>query len=69
LLLSLKGEWSFVSLVVALAVAAWLLDRQLSDSLGIGAMQRHVSAEKYHKVAVDGGMQVQQDGGMPYRTL
>ncbi len=54
---------------MALAVAAWLLDRQLSDSLGIGAMQRHVSAEKYHKVAVDGGMQVQQDGGMPYQTL
>ena len=41
----------------------------LSDSLGVGAMQRHVSAEKYHKVAVDGGMQVQQDGGMPYQTL
>ena len=37
----------------------------LSDSLGVGAMQRHVSAEKYHMVAVDGGMQVQQDGGVP----
>ena len=36
------------------------------DSLGIGAMQRRVSAEKYHKVAVDGGMQVQQDGGVPF---
>jgi len=36
------------------------------DSLGIGAMQRHVSAEKYHKVAVDGGMRVQQDGGVPF---
>jgi hypothetical protein len=38
----------------------------LSDSLGVGAMQRHVSAEKYHKVVVDGGMQVQQDGGVPF---
>ena len=38
----------------------------LSDSLGVGAMQRHVSAEKYHNVAVDGGMQVQQDGGVPF---
>ena len=38
----------------------------LLDSLGIGAMQRHVSTEKYHKVAVDGGMQVQQDGGVPF---
>ena len=38
----------------------------LSDSLGIGAMQRRVSAEKYHKVAVDGSMQVQQDGGVPF---
>ena len=31
----------------------------LLDSLGIGAIQRHVSA-------VDGGMQVQQDGGVPF---
>jgi hypothetical protein len=38
----------------------------LSDSLGVGAMQRHFSAEKYHKVVVDGGMQVQQDGGVPF---
>ena len=38
----------------------------LLDSLGAGAMQRHVSAEKYHKVAVDGSMQVQQDGGVPF---
>jgi aspartate oxidase len=30
----------------------------LSDSLGVGAMQCHVSSEKYHKVVVDGGMQV-----------
>jgi hypothetical protein len=29
-------------------------------------MQRRVSAEKYHKVAVDGSMQVQQDGGVPF---
>jgi hypothetical protein len=38
----------------------------LLDSLGVDAMQRHVSAEKYHKVAADGGMQVQQGGGMPF---
>jgi hypothetical protein len=38
----------------------------LSDSLGVSAMQRHVSSEKYHKVVVDGGMQVQQDGGVPF---
>ncbi len=38
----------------------------LLDSLGVGAMQRHVSAEKYHKVAADGGMQVQQGGGVPF---
>jgi hypothetical protein len=40
----------------------------LSDSLGVGAMQRRVSAEKYHKVSVDGGggMQVQQYGGVSF---
>jgi hypothetical protein len=38
----------------------------LLDSLGVSVMQRHVSVEKYHKVAADGGMQVQQGGGMPF---
>ena len=38
----------------------------LLDSLGVGAMQHHVFAEKYHKVVVDGGMQVQQYGGVPF---
>ncbi len=38
----------------------------LLDSLGVGAMQRHVSAEKYHKVVADGGMQVQQGSGVPF---
>ena len=36
----------------------------LLDSLGVGAMQCLVSAEKYHNVAVDGHMQVQQDGSV-----
>ena len=38
----------------------------LSDSLGVCAMQRRVSAEKYHKVVVDGGKRVQQYGGVPF---
>jgi hypothetical protein len=46
-----------------LADDAW---KFLLDSLGVGAMQCHVSAEKYHKVAADGGMQVQQGGGVPF---